>query len=50
MGWAWIHPFLRKNHVLKDGWADLNMKFGDFAVSGPLSPAMKNFLFNFAVN
>ena len=42
--WVWVHPYFRRRGLLTDAWPEFVREFGDFAVEGPLSDAMKGFL------
>ena len=45
--WIWIHPFWRNRGILKASWPALREHHGNFAVEGPLSPAMESFLLKY---
>jgi len=40
----WIAPGHRRGGVLRDRWADLRRRFGDFYIETPVSPAMRAFV------
>lgn len=42
--WAWMHPYFRRQGLLSEAWPTFVREFGDFAVEGPVSTAMKAFL------
>jgi hypothetical protein len=44
MQWVWMHPYFRRRGLLSEAWPEFVREFGDFAVEGPLSAAMKGFL------
>ena len=44
LAWAWTHPYRRRQGMLASAWSVFKSRFGDFAVEGPLSPAMVGFL------
>jgi hypothetical protein len=44
MEWVWMHPYFRDRGILQSHWRTLRSKHHDFAVSGPVSKAMKSFL------
>lgn len=46
LGWIWLHPFFRHRGLLSRHWEYFKTQFGDFEVSQPQSPDMKNFLLN----
>lgn len=42
--WIWFHPYFRRHGHLRKAWPYFRQAFGDFAVEGPISPAMEAFL------
>ncbi|MGR5125292.1 hypothetical protein ACPV33_21520 [Vibrio harveyi] len=42
--WIWLHPYLRNTGVLSNSWQQMCSEFGNFAIEGPISLAMKSFL------
>jgi hypothetical protein len=42
--WIWIAPAHRRRGVLRERWANLRERFGDFYVEPPVSQAMQDFL------
>ncbi len=44
LDWVWFHPFARNRGNLKKSWDDLRYRFGDFALTEPLSSHMKSFI------
>jgi hypothetical protein len=45
--WAWLHPYFRGRGILRNHWATLRQKHGDFAVQFPLSSTMRQFLLKY---
>ena len=41
---CWIHPFYRREGLLKQAWPEFLKKFGSFLVSTPRSPSMVRIL------
>jgi hypothetical protein len=44
LGWAWFHPYSRRQGHLTAAWPYFRERFGDFIVQPPLSEAMRAFL------
>lgn len=42
--WIWLHPYVRRHGHLTAYWPYFKARFGDFAVSAPLSDTMQTFL------
>jgi hypothetical protein len=42
--WVWLHPYFRRQGLLSEEWPEFVREFGDFAVEGPVSEAMRAFL------
>jgi hypothetical protein len=42
--WIWFHPYERERGHLKRTWPLFEARYGDFAVEGPISRAMRAFL------
>ena len=42
--WVWIHPFFRRQGLLREAWPHFQEQFKDFVAEAPLSLAMKQFL------
>ena len=42
--WVWVHPFFRHRGLLSKAWPKFVERFGEFHVSPPYSPSMKEFL------
>jgi hypothetical protein len=44
MTWVWLHPYVRRQGLLRAAWPYLRQRFGDFYLDPPLSPAMRAFV------
>ncbi|WP_412540090.1 hypothetical protein R8Z50_30375 [Longispora sp. K20-0274] len=44
MTWIWLHPYERGNSLAGQVWDELEDRYGQFLIDGPLSPAMRAFL------
>jgi hypothetical protein len=44
LGWAWFHPYARRQGYLSHAWPLFRERFGDFLVRFPLSEPMQAFL------
>jgi hypothetical protein len=44
LDWIWLHPFARNRRKLRRFWPRFKDQFGEFQLTGPLSPHMKSFL------
>ena len=42
--WIWLHPYVRRQGLVSGMWPQFVEEFGDFAVEGPVSVAMRAFL------
>ena len=42
--WVWLHPYLRGRGILTTCWKTLRDNHGDFYISPPVSPPMREFL------
>jgi hypothetical protein len=47
LDWIWIEPEHRRKGLLKTAWPGFVEKYGDFAVSLPLTPMLKKFLLEY---
>ncbi|MGF7218634.1 hypothetical protein GGR92_004813 [Spirosoma lacussanchae] len=44
LNWAWIHPYARGEGLIQKAWPSFVQRYGTFAISLPISPAMKRLL------
>lgn len=44
LDWIWMHPFFRREGLLRTQWNTLRQNHGDFFVGRPLSDGMRAFL------
>ncbi|WP_203962760.1 hypothetical protein [Actinocatenispora thailandica] len=44
MNWIWVHPYERGDELIDRAWDELEVRYGQFRIEPPYSPAMESFL------